>query len=208
MQGLASVASARTIGLRERSDPALTYPEACVTTHGDEPGRQTQPEPDPGDADDARRTAHELVAQAQALLHIASQRNVLPFWWPRGVPDVSPTFPELALKAGLAHAEIASGHHDGDLAARVGNSLGRPKRQLLRRLLVQVQDVMGREAVEGAAKWIKTACGVASSALGSMSFIPGVGAIQEAIDLVRTGLETVEQLGASGDLGDKPSGKR
>jgi hypothetical protein len=87
-----------------------------LTTDGGEPGSQAQPVSDPGDADDARRTAHELVAQAQALLHIASQPNVLRFWWPRGVPDVSPTFPELALKAGLAHAEIASGRHDDDLA--------------------------------------------------------------------------------------------
>jgi hypothetical protein len=160
------------------------------------------------DANDARRTAHELVAQAQALLHIASQDGLLLLWWPRELPDVSPTFPELALKAGEAHAAIASGLHDDDLAARVGNPLGRPKRNLLRRLLVQVQDFMGRGLTGDAARWVKTACGVASSALGSMSFIPGVGAIQEAIDLIQTGLDTVEQLGTEGELPDKPIRKQ
>ena len=42
------------------------------------------------------------------------------------------------------------------------------------------------------------------NALGAVSFIPGVGVIQEAIDLIRTGLETVEQLGATPELPDKP----
>jgi hypothetical protein len=158
-----------------------------------------------GDADDPRRTAHELVAQAQALLHTASQDSVVGLWWPRGMPvaDIGPTFPELAVKAGLAHAEIASGRYDDDLAASVGNPLGRPKRHLLRRLLVQIQDLVGREAFTQAAKWIKPACGAASSALGSMSFIPGVGAIKEAIDLIRTGLETTDELGTD-ELHDKP----
>jgi hypothetical protein len=136
---------------------------------GQVPGAAQPEYPGDGDADDPRRTAHELVAQAQALLHIASQDPLLPLWWPRGVPDVGQTFPELALKAGLAHAEIASGLHDNDLVARVGNPLGRPKRHLLRRLLVQIQDLVRREAFGDAARWIKTAGGVASSALGSMS---------------------------------------
>lgn len=42
--------------------------------------------------DDPWRTAHELVAQAQALLHIASQPELLTLRWPRGVPDVGLTF--------------------------------------------------------------------------------------------------------------------
>ena len=179
-----------------------------MTGSGQDPGTGRPAYSADDDANDARRTAHELVAQAQALLHIASQGSFLPLWWRRELPDVSPTFPELALKAGEAHAAIASGLHDDALAARVGNPLGRPKRQLLRRLLVQVQDFMGREATSDAARWVKTACGVASSALGSMSFIPGVGAIQEAIDLIGTGLDTVEQLGDEGDLPDKPPGKK
>jgi hypothetical protein len=160
--------------------------------------------PADGDADDPRRTAHELVSQAEALLHIANLDQILPLWWPRGVPDVSPTFPELALKAALAHAEISSGRHDGKLAERVGNPLGRPKRHLLRRLLVKVQDLVSQQSFRDAAGWMKPACVIASSVLGSMSFIPGAGAIQEGIDLIQTGLETVEKLGTTGDLPDKP----
>jgi hypothetical protein len=106
-----------------------------------------------------------LVAQAQALIHIASQAELLSFWWPRGVPDVGPTFPELAVKAGLAHAEIASGRHDDRLPP----------------VLAILWDV------------------------GSMSFIPGVGAIQEGIDLIAGGLEAVEQLGTTSELPDKPT---
>ena len=153
----------------------VSGPSAGTPGSGQGPGA-AQPgyRPD-GDADDPRRTAHELVAQAQALLHIVSQDQLLSLWWPIGVPDVSPTFPELALKAGLAHAEIASGRYDGKLAERLGNSLGRPKRHLLRRLLVRIQGFVRSEAYSDAAKWIKTACGVTSSALGSMSFIPGAG---------------------------------
>lgn len=154
--------------------------------------------------DDVRRTAHELVSQAEALLNVVSHDDLLPLWWPRGLPDVRPTFSELALKAGEAHAAIASGAYDEDLGARVGGPLGRPKRQLLRRLLVQVHELLDGQATGDAAQWIKTACGVASSALGSMSFIPGVGAIQEAHDLVRMGLDTVERLGHSGELPDRP----
>ena len=183
----------------------ISDPSAGPPGGGQGPGAAQPEYPPDGDADDPRRTAHELVAQAQALLHIASQDQLLPQWWPLGIPDVSPTFPELALKAGLAHAEIASGRYDDALAARVGNPLGRPKRHLLRRLLVRIQDLVRSGATGDAAKWIKTACGVTSSALGSMSFIPGVGAIQEAIDLIRTGLETVEQLDTTHGLPDKPA---
>jgi hypothetical protein len=179
-------------------------PSGGTSGRGQGPGA---PQPDSlgdNDADDPRRTAHELIAQAQALLHIASHDQILPLWWPRGVPDVGPTFPELAIKAGLAHAEIASGLHDGELANRFGNPLGRPKRHLLRRLLVRIQDHVRQQSFRDAAGWIKPACVIASSALGSMSFIPGVGAIQEAIGLIQTGLESVERLGPAGELSDKP----
>jgi hypothetical protein len=189
--------------------PPTPDPGAGTPGRGQGPGGAQPDYPVDGDADDPRRTAHELVAQAQALLNIASQDQLLRLWWPQGgVPDVGPTFPELALTAGLAHAEIASGRHDDALAAQFGGPLGRPKRHLLRRLLVRVQDFVRQQTFGEAAKWIKIAGGVASSALGSMSFIPGVGAIQEAIDLIRSGLETVEQLGTPPELPDKPSPER
>jgi hypothetical protein len=185
--------------------PPSSSPDAGSPGSGQGSGAAQPDYPADGDADDPRRTAHELVAQAQALLHIASQDPVLSLWWPRGVPDVGQTFPELALKAGQAQAEIASGRYDERLAARVGNTLGRPKRHLLRRLLVKIQGLVHTRAFDDAVKWIKPACGAASSALGSMSFIPGVGAIQEAIDLIGAGLETVEQLGGpTVELPDKP----
>jgi hypothetical protein len=183
------------------SDPGAASPGSGQGRGGTQPDR-----PADGDADDPRRIAHELVAQAQALLHIASQDPVLPLWWPRGVPDISPAFPELALKAGLAQAEIASGRYDDALAANVGNPQGFFKSLLPRRLLVKIQDLVRTGAPGDVVKWLKTACGAISSVLGSMSFIPGVELIKEGIDLIKTGLETVEQNGGpTAGLSDKPS---
>jgi len=144
-----------------------------------------------------------LVAQAQALFNIVSRDELLSRCWPDGAPDVRPTFAELAVKAGGAHAEIASGMYDNKLADVVGNSLGGPKVGLLRRHLVRIQDYIRGQAFDQAVKWIKPACGIASTALGSMSFIPGVGAIKEGIDLIPSGLETVQLLPEK-DMDDKP----
>jgi len=159
-----------------------------------------------GEASDPRRNAHELVAQAQALLHIASQDEILVLWWPGGVPDVHPTFLELAVKAGQAHAEIASGRYDDQLADSIGHPLGRAKTNPVRRLLVRIQNYVRRQEFGKAAGWIKPAVGIASTALGSMSFIPGVGAIKEGLDLIPPGLDAVERLGQEGlsELPDKP----
>ena len=156
-----------------------------------------------GDADDPRQAAHVLVGQSEALLHIAGQSQVMEWWWPGGVPDVRTTFQELANKAGEAHAEIASGMHDAALADVVGSTLGRPKVGLLRKHLVRIQDYVRGGAFEQAASWLKVACGIGSSALGSLSFIPGVAAIQEGLDLIPVGMETLGKLG-TGDEGKLP----
>jgi hypothetical protein len=162
--------------------------------------------PAEGEASDPRRNAHELVAQAQALLYIASQDEILVLWWPGGVPDVRPTFPELAVKAAQAQAEIASGRYDVQLADSIGHPLGRAKSNPVRRLLVRIQNYVRRREFGRAAGWIKPAVGIASTALGSMSFIPGVGAIKEGLDLIPAGLDAVERLGQENlsELPDKP----
>jgi len=186
--------------------PPVPGDSAGTTGSGQGPSAPRADYPANGDGSDPRRTAHELVAQAQALLHIASEDSFLALWWPDGVPDVRPTFPELGVKAGQAQAEIASGLYDDRLADSVGNPLGRPKANLLRRLHVRVQNFVRGEQFQQAAKFMKPACGIASSALGSMSFIPGVGAIKEGIDLIASGLETVKGLGDDNlsELPDKP----
>ena len=79
--------------------PPTPNPGAGTPGSGQGPGGAQPDYPANGDADDPRRTAHELVAQAQALLNIASQDQLLRLWWPQGgVPDVGPTFPELRCK--------------------------------------------------------------------------------------------------------------
>jgi hypothetical protein len=159
-----------------------------------------------GDPDDPRQAAHVLVGQGEALLHIAGQDGVKEHWWPGGVPDVRTTFQELANRAGRAHAEIASGMHDEALALVVGDTLGRPKVGLLRAHLVRSQDHVRGKSFERAASWLKVACGIGSSALGSLSFIPGVAAIQEGLDLIPSGMETLAQLTTNDEknLPDEP----
>jgi hypothetical protein len=193
---------------RDTGDQARSAPGDSAGTpgSGQGPAAPRADNPANGDVSDPRRTAHELVAQAQALLHIASEDSFLDFWWPAGVPDVRPTFPELGVKAGLVQAEIASGLYDDRLADSVGNPLGRPKANLLRRLHVRIQNFVRGEQFQQAAKFMKPACGIASSALGSMSFIPGAGAIKEGIDIIASGLETVKGLSEEdlSGLPDKP----
>jgi hypothetical protein len=96
----------RRVVIRDRAPPNLTTRQLMT--------RMTRGEP---------RTSWSLRRRRSS-----TSRVKLSFWLSgghAGVPDVGPTFPELAVKAGLAHAEIASGRHDDRLAARVGNPLGR-----------------------------------------------------------------------------------
>jgi hypothetical protein len=169
-----------------------------------------RPSPDSDDdPEDPRRVAHELVAQAHAVLALAGRDDVLPDWCPEDLqPAVRESAAELAQAVGRLHAEIASGEYDARLReAGIGGLAGKPKRKWFRRALERLSRLVGAadQAAQRAAQalrgqqatvvraWLKSAAGWGKLALDSISSeVPGGHIIKEALELVIVGVDTLE----------------
>jgi hypothetical protein len=135
------------------------------------PPQATVPDPQRDDGDDPRRVAHELVGQAHAVLVIAHRQDVLGYWCPPELRDVTPDAgAPLWLAVGDMQAAIGSGTHDEFLAgAGLAGALSRPKRKGLRGALERLARAVDRRRPASIRRWLKNAAGLARTAVGSMS---------------------------------------
>lgn len=105
-----------------------------------------EPSPDSDeDPEEPRRVAHELVAQAHAVLAIAGREDILPHWCPEDVQQsVRDSAAEIAQAVGRLHSAIASGEYDDKLrAAGIGGPVGKPKRKMFRRAVESLSRLIG-----------------------------------------------------------------
>jgi hypothetical protein len=150
----------------------------------------------PSDDDDSRRVAHELLSQTHALMFAAFQEGNIQAWCPPELTDsVRNSAPRLWLAFGQAQTEVASGEHDGPIAeSGLSQELAVPKRRglagavesAIRAFRTQTrQHPILRRRLQNAITW-------ARGAIGSMSFIPGVEIIGEALDVTNAALGQTE----------------
>jgi hypothetical protein len=153
------------------------------------------------DSEDPRRVAHEIVAQAHAVLFLATTNENLEHWCPQDLIDsVQESRGELWIALGELQAAIASGAYDEELRDRgIGGNLGAPKRKGLRLAVQRLQGALRRKLTPGIRRWLKNSAGWAKSALGSMSFIPGADVVGEGLDVVVSALDTLETSQATND---------
>ena len=171
-------------------------------------------EPPPGggesqdDGDDPRRVAHELLGQAHAVLIIATRDEVLSYWCPE---DLQQSFRDaripLWLKVGDVQVDVGSGRHDEALlASGIGGTVSRHKRRGLRASLQRLIEVLTTGNAEAIRGWMRTAGGLARTAVGSMiREIPGGEFIAEALDGVLSGLDALEAAAKDTGPGNKPT---
>jgi hypothetical protein len=149
------------------------------------------------DGDDPRRVAHELLGQAHAVLVIATRDGVIEYWCPE---DLRGSFLDardpLWIAIGNAEVEIGSGEHDaGLLQAGIGGRVSRHKRRGLRKALERLTGVVTTGNARLIRAWLKSAAGLARTAVGSMvREIPGGEIIAEALDGILAGIDTTEAL--------------
>ena len=147
--------------------------------------------------DDPRRVAHELLGQAHAVLVIATRDEVLQYWCPQ---DLHQSFRDaripLWVTVGDAQVEIGSGQHDEALlASGIGGPVSRHKRRGLRASLERLIRVVATRNGDGIRAWMRSAAGLARSAVGSLiREIPGGEIISEALDGILSGLDTLDAL--------------
>jgi hypothetical protein len=149
------------------------------------------------DADDPRRVAHELVGQAHAVLVLAHRDAAIEVWCvPALRESVAAAAPDLWIAVGEMQAAIAEGWTDGDLlSAGIGGRVSRAKRGALRLATERLARALGRGRAVAIRKWLKSAAGLARTAVGSMvREVPGGEIIAEALDGVLAGLDTVEAM--------------
>jgi hypothetical protein len=98
------------------------------------------------------------------------------------------------LAVGEMQAAIATGTHDEGLAtAGLAGALSRPKRKRLRGALELLARAAGGRRAVSTRRWLKSAAGLARTAVGSMiKEIPGGEIVAEALDGILAGLDTVE----------------
>ena len=160
---------------------------------GQPPGEGEQED----DNDDPRRVAHELLGQAHAVLVIATRDEVLPYWCPQ---DLQQSFKDarvpLWVKVGDAQVGVGSGQHDEALAASgIGGPVSRHKRRGLRASLERLFGVVTSRDGDGIRAWMRSAAGLARTAVGSLvREIPGGEIIAEALDGILSGLDTFDAL--------------
>ena len=163
------------------------------------PGGSSSP-PRPGDDEDPRRVAHELLGQAHAVLTLAVAPDVIAVWCPPELrTPVVATTAQVGAAIGQAHVAVGSGNHDAQLReAGIGDAAGRPKRLGLRQALHNVVQAVTSQRREAVLRWLKISAGWGKNALSSLATaIPGAELAAEALDLVITGIDTREALGAS-----------
>jgi hypothetical protein len=168
---------------------------ANVGTTGGAPNPAQSAATDNGD--DARRVAHELLGQTQGLMFIAMREDEIRLWCPPELLDaVRASGPGLWLAFAEAHAAVASGQHD-DRLREVGMSqvLAEPKRRglagALQRLYTRFTETADRLPGE-LRRHLQNAIAWARGPIGSMSFIPGVEVIGEALDVTQAALSQTE----------------
>jgi hypothetical protein len=150
-----------------------------------------------GDHGDARRVAHEVLGQTQGLMFIAMREGNIEFWCPEELIDaVRDAGPGLWLAFGQAHAAVASGQHD-DRLGEVGMSplLAEPKRRGLAAALQRLHAMFTATAERiprDLRRHLQNAIAWARGPIGSMSFIPGVEIIGEALDATQAALGQLE----------------
>jgi hypothetical protein len=151
------------------------------------------------DSDDPRRVAHELLGQAHAVLVIATRDAVMQYWCPE---DLRGAFRDargqLWIAVGDMQVVIGSGEHDAGLQeAGIGGPLARHKRKGLRKALERLVGVLARPTPNEKLirAWLKSAAGLARTAIGSMvREVPGGEIIAEALDGVLSGIDISEAL--------------
>lgn len=166
--------------------------EQPPTGGGDQPQSQGEPV---DDGDDPRRVAHELLSQAHAVLVITMREDVLVYWCPENLREsFRDTRIPLSLKVGEIQVEIGSGRQDADLLVNgIGGAVSRHKRKGLRASLERLIGVLRTNDGDGIRAWIRSAAGLARTAIGSLAReIPGGEFIAEALDGVLSGLDTWE----------------
>ena len=149
------------------------------------------------DGDDPRRTAHEILGQAHALLGYAFDERVMSNWCPQELrEDMRATREPLWDAIAQCHIEVASGEHDRGLrTVGLGGPLSRPKRRLLRTVLERLSNAVKHGRVVGVRKWLRAGAGVAATAVGSLAKeIPGGEVIVEAISGITSALDAVDAL--------------
>jgi len=151
------------------------------------------------DGDDPRRVAHELLGQAHAVLVIATRDQHFQYWCPE---DLRRSFRDargqLWIAVGDAQVQIGSGQHDDGLRqAGIGGPVSRHKRKGLRKALERLAGTLAMPTPNKKLirAWLKSAAGLARTAVGSMiREIPGGEVIAEALDGVLSGIDTSEAL--------------
>jgi hypothetical protein len=100
------------------------------------------------------------------------------------------------MAVGDVQAEIGGGQHDGPLReSGIGGPVSRHKRRGLREALKQLVDALTTQDAKFIRAWLKSAAGLARTAVGSMvREIPGGEVIAEALDGVLSGIDTIEAL--------------
>jgi hypothetical protein len=117
-------------------------------------------------------------------------------------------FHHVALAARTVHVTISSGQHDGALLdAGIGGPAAMPKRLFLRRALAELSAKLRQMPAAATRRlgdmlptraWLKSAAGIAGTAVGSIArSTPGGEVLLEAIEGIKTGLDTVEAIDIS-----------
>lgn len=152
-----------------------------------------------------------LVGLAHAVLVLAYRDDVIERWClPVLQESAVGAAPDLWIAVGQMQAAIAGGTHDDGLrAAGIGGRVSRTKRGAARLAIERLAQALGRKRAVSIRKWLKSAAGLARTAVGSMAKErPGGEIVAEALDGVLSGLDTVEAVAAEEAGQDDNDGRR
>jgi hypothetical protein len=153
------------------------------------------------DGDDPRRVAHELLGQAHAVLVIATGNEALEYWCPEHLRvSLLEARGDWWTAIGDMQVKIGSGRHDEGLQRNgLGGRPSRHKRKGLREALEQLIKAVGTRNAKLIRAWLKSAGGLARTAVGSMvREIPGGEVVAEALEGILSGIDTADALEIQG----------